>query len=218
MCSSGGQVASNDQALQDASVASNKALAADYGTTFAEQQQILGHVTARLEAEAANPMGYSPRQLKMQTTSINENFANAAKGALSSAAAFAASHGGADTGSGAVGQIAGSIGSAVSSSKAQALSSLGQQDEALKQENRWKAISGLSQVGAEYGGAGGTAIGGSNAAGGVAVDAGSGVLAAQNADWQHTMGMISGIGGLALSATGLGSNIAGGKNAFGGTG
>src|ERR1700704_4878630 len=105
-------------------------------------------------------MGYTPAQLHTATTSINDNTARAAKQALGSAAAFAAAHGSSDIGGGAIGQVAGGIGSAGAQSKSAQLASLSQQSEAMKQQNFWNAISGLNSVGSELGGAGGTAIGG----------------------------------------------------------
>ena len=77
------------------------------------------NLQAKMSYLAANPQGYTPQQLASATTSINENTATAAKQALGSAAAFAASHGGADVGNGAVGEIAGQIGSQAAQSKAQ---------------------------------------------------------------------------------------------------
>lgn len=203
MCSSGGKVAVDDQALQDATLASVKQQTADYGTTFAEQQQVLNSVKTRMQAEATNPLGYTPAQLAIQRTGINENFANAAKQALGSAAAFGAAHGSADIGGGATGQIAGEIGGAAATGAAQARASLAQQNEALKQENKWKALSGLDTVGAQYGGAAGTAIGSVSGVADASTQAGSGVLAAKQAGWDQLSGVLSGISGLATAASGF---------------
>lgn len=213
-CSSGGQVAQTDEALQQSQAALNKTLAADYGTTFAEQQSVLGNITARMNYMAANPMGYSPRELKIATTSINENFANAAKKALGSAASFAAAHGASDIGGGGLGLVAGDIASQMAGGKAQALASLSDSNEKMKQQNFWNAIQGLNSASSQYGGSSGQGISGANAAADSAVSAGSGALAAQQASWQNTMGMISGIGGLATAGAGIGGNIAGGRGSF----
>lgn len=196
-CSSGGEVGQTDEALQKSQAAETNTLNNDYATSFAEQQSVLANVNAKLNYETANPMGYTPQQLATSTTSINENTATAAKHALGSAAAFAATHGGADIGGGAVGEIAGQIGSAAAQSKAQQLAQLSTANQNLKQENFWKGLAGLSGVGSEYGSASGTAIGGAGNAASTAVGAGSGALAAQQAGWQDIGGVISGIGGLA---------------------
>ena len=203
MCSSGGQVAQNDAALQAATLASVKQQTADYGTTFAEQQQVLNSVQNRMAAEAANPLGYTPKQLAIQTTGINENFANAAKNALGSAAAFGAAHGSADIGGGATGQIAGQIGSQMAGGAAAARASLAQQNEALKFQDKWNAINGLNAVGSEYGGAGATALGNVGSVANASTNAGSGVLAAKEAGWQNLTGVLSGISGVAKAGTGF---------------
>jgi hypothetical protein len=202
VCSSGGSVAQNDKDLQSAQLAQTKLLNQNYATTFAEQQSVLQSQKAKLEYIAANPIGYTPAQLHTATTSINDTVAKASKNALGSAAAFAASHGGADIGGGTVGQVAGAIGSEAAQAKSSQLGALSQQNEELKQKNFWNAISGLNQVGAEYGGSSGQSIGGSGSLADSSVAAGSGALAAQNAGWQHLTGVLSGIGGIAAGLTG----------------
>jgi hypothetical protein len=210
MCSSGGSVGATDEALQKSQAAMTNTLNSDYATTFAEQQSVLANLTAKMNYEAANPMGYTPQQLSTATTAINENTATAARQAISAAGAYAASHGGADVGNGAVGEIAGQIGSAAAQSKAQQLASLSNQNQAMKQGNFWNAISGLNSVGSELGGAGGTAIGGAGRSADSAVGAGSGALAAQQAGWQDVGGVISGIAGLgAAGASVIGANPGG---------
>jgi len=203
MCSSGGQVAQTDEALQKSQAAMNDTLNKDYSTTFAEQQSVLGQQKARLDYIAANPMGYTPTQLHTETTSINDNTARAAKQALGSAAAFAAAHGGADIGGGAIGQVAGEIGSEAAQSKSAQLASLSQQNEEMKQKNFWNAISGLNSVGSELGGAGGTAIGGAGTAASTSIGAGSGALTAKQQGWDNTFGLMKGIAGLGTAAAGL---------------
>jgi len=203
LCSSGGEIAATDEALQQSQAAMVATLNSDYSTTFAEQQQLLAQQTARMNYIAANPMGYTAPQLATATTAINDNTATAAKQAIGAAAAYAGAHGGADTGSGATGQIAGQIASAATQSKAQQLAELSQQNEQLKQKNFWNAISGLNSVGSELGGSGGTAIGGAGNAASSSVNAGSGALAAKQAGWQDLSGVLTGIGGLASAAAGF---------------
>lgn len=203
MCSSGGEVAQTDEKLQQAQAAMTNTLNTDYSTTFAEQQGVLKNLQAKMNAVAANPMGYTPQQLASARTSINENTASGARQALSAAAAFAATHGGADTGNGSVGQIAGEIGSSAANSKAQQLAALSQQNEGLKQQNFWNAISGLNSVGSQFGGSGGTAIGGAGNAAESSINAGSGALAAQQAGWQDFAGTVGAIGGLAKGVSGF---------------
>ena len=216
MCSSGGEIAQSDEQLQQAQTAMTNTLNSDYSTSFAEQQSVLANLQAKMSYLAANPQGYTPQQLASATTSINENTATAAKQAIGAAAAYAGAHGGADTGSGAVGEIAGQIGSQAAQSKAQQLSSLSQQNQAMKQQNFWNAISGLNSVGSQYGSAGGTAIGGATSTANSAVGAGTGALAAQQAGWSDLGGVISGISGLASAGADIASDFNGGGTAPGG--
>jgi len=206
-CSSGGQIAATDEALQASQAAFNNTMVAQAGATFAEQQGVLGRETARLNAIMANPMGYTPTQLHNAVTGINENTAAAAKNAIGKAAAFSAAHGGADIGGGTIGAVAGDIASQAAQAKSSQLASLSQQDQELKQQNFWKAMSGLGAVSSEYGGANSTQIGGANSAANSAVGAGKGALDAKQAGWANFGGILSGIGGLASAGTGAYSDI-----------
>lgn len=199
LCSGGDSTA---KGLENSEATMTNTLNDDYQTSFNEQQSVLKGLQAQLDYEAKNPMGYTPVQLAAARTSINETTAGAAKRALGSAAAFAATHGGADVGSGATGELAGEIGSAAAQSKSAQLLSLAQQNEALKQENMWRGISGLSGVASEYGGGAGTAISGAGSSANSSVNAGNLLLASQQAGWEDIGGMMSGIAGLGKAAVG----------------
>jgi hypothetical protein len=198
-CSSGGQVATNDQALQNSEIAANKTYLQDYNTSFANQETVLAQQKARLDQEISNPMGYSPAELHSATTSINENTATAAKQAIGAAAAAGARYGSSDIGGGGTAARVGEIASAATGEKARELSSLSQQNEQLKQQRLQAGLAGLQNVASEYGGAssGATAGAGSTASG--AVGAGSGVLAAKQAGWDELAGTLGAIGGVAKS-------------------
>jgi len=205
MCSSGGQIAQTDKDLQKAQAAMTNTLNQDYSTTFAEQQQVLNQQRARMNAIAANPMGYTTAQLHAATTNINENTARAAKQAIGAAASYAAAHGGSagDVGGGPISEAVGEAVGQAGQSKAAQLSALNTSNEAFKQQNFWNAISGLNSVGSELGGAGGTAIGGAGSSASSAVSAGSGALAAQQAGWENFAGVLGGISGLAKAGVGV---------------
>ena len=72
MCSSGGKIAADDQALQDANLAANTNFLNDTKVSFAEQQQIQAKQTAFANNLIANPLGYSPKELAVASTNINE--------------------------------------------------------------------------------------------------------------------------------------------------
>lgn len=204
MCS-GGQIQQTDEALQKSQAAMTNTLNQDYSTTFAEQQQVLNQQRARMNAIAANPMGYTTAQLHSATTSINENTARAAKQAVGAAAAYAASHGGSagDVGGGPISQAVGEAVGQAGQSKAAQLSELSTANEQMKQQNFWNAISGLNSVGSELGGAGGTAIGGAGNAASSSVNAGQGALAAKESGWSEFGGVLGGIAGLAKAGVGI---------------
>lgn len=206
MCSDSGQAASNDEALQTAQTKLTQTLDNNYSTAFGEQQNVLARVQSQMQAQIANPMGYTPQQLATAKTSINENTATAAKQALGAAGAYAAAHGGADTGSGPTGEIAGQIASGAAQAKAGELANLSNQNQAFKQANYWNAIQGLSSTGAQYGGAGSTASGSSAGVAGSGVNAGTAATAASNMGFQDVLGGISALGGAATSIIGANPN------------
>ena len=204
MCSSGGEVGQTDEALQESQAAMTNTLNADYSTTFAEQQQVAKQQMAIANNLIANPIGYSPQFMAQQTTAINEGTAAGARQALGSAAAFAASHGGAaDVGGGGAAQLAGQIGSAAAASKQQQLSALATGNAQQKIDSFYKGLGELNNAGSDLGGVAGTAIGGAGTAANSSVGAGSGALAAQQAGWQDIGGIISGVAGLATAGAGV---------------
>jgi hypothetical protein len=204
-CSAGDQTAKD---IEETQLATAKTLTADYSQSYAEQQSLLQSQQAKLNAILANPLGYSPQELAAAKTAINENTATAAKQAIGAAGAYAAAHGGADVGSGAAGEIAGAIGSAATQSKAQQLSALSEQNQAMKRQNYWNAISGLSNVGAQFGGAAGTSISGANSAANSAVNAGDLALQSSQAGWGDVGSIISGVAGLGTAGVGAYTSLA----------
>lgn len=206
-CSGSGEVQQESQALQNAQLAMTQTLNSNYETAFGEQQSVLAQQNARLNAIAANPMGLTQPQMAQARTAINENTATAAKQAMGSAAAFAAQHGGADVGSGAVGQIAGEIGSAAAQSKAGQLANLSNVNEATKQNNLWKALGGLSEVGSAYGGAAGTGAGASGSVANSSTGAGNLALQAGQAGWNDVIGGIGALAGLGTAGANAYSTV-----------
>jgi len=203
MCSGSGKVAANDQALQDSEIAANKAYTADSTLAFGEQQTVLAQQKARYDAEISNPLGYTTAQLHTATTSINERTSQAAKAAIGAAAAAGAKYGSSDIGGGAIGAEAGRIGTAASMEKAGELSSLSQQDEALKQEKLQAGLAGLQTVGSEYGGVNATSAGAASSSAGEGISAGSGTLAANEAGWNTFAGVLGAASGVAQAGLGI---------------
>lgn len=196
-CSDSGTVVANDNALASSGVALNKAMTADATTTFGEQQGVLAQQAAKFSYMASNPMGYTPAELATQTTSINQNAATSAKQAIGAASAFAAAHGGADFSGGGSSSMVGQIASQATNAKAGALADLSMQNKALTRSNMLTGLQGLNQVGAEYGGATGTTLGGANSASGEATNAGTGAISAANTAFEDIGSVMSAAGGVA---------------------
>ena len=134
--------------MQDANTAANTTFLQDANTAFAGQQAIQAKQTALANNMIANPLGYTPKELAIQTTGVNENFARAAKNALGSAAAFGATHGAADVGGGGAGEIAAQIGTAAATGKAGALSDIASRNEEMKRQSMLTGLSELNTAGA----------------------------------------------------------------------
>jgi hypothetical protein len=192
MCS-GGKVQANDQQLQDQNLAANTNFLNDAQIAFGEQQGIQAKQTAFANNLMANPLGYTPRELALQTTGVNENYARAAKNALGSAAAFGAAHGAADVGGGATGALAGQIGEAAATGKAGALSQIASQNEAMKRESMLTGLQELNQAGLAASGASGQAIGGAGTTGSTTTQAGEGVLAAKKSGFEEFGSVLSAV-------------------------
>lgn len=74
----------------------------------------------------------------------------------------------------------------------------------------------MNSVGSQYGGAGGTAIGGATSTANSATNAGQLALATQQAGWQDVGGVISGISGLASTGAGIAGMLPKGSGAVAG--
>ena len=206
MCS-GGQVQANDQALQNANLAANTNFLNDAKTAFAEQQQIQAKQTALANNMIANPLGYTPKELAIQTTGVNENFSRAAKNALGSAAAFAATHGASDVGGGGVGEMAAQIGTAAATGKAGALSDIASRNEEMKRQSMLTGLSELNQAGSAAQSAESGTISGAGTTGGTTTEAGQGVLAAKASGWNEFGGVLGALGGAAKAGVGAYSDF-----------
>jgi hypothetical protein len=203
-CSSGSKaVEANDLKLQNSQIAMNAQLSSDYGMAFANNQSVLGQQRARLSYMSSNPLGYSPQQLALAKTSINENTSRAASEAIGKAAAYGASHSVGDTSGGGAGAMVGQIASEAAQAKATDLSQLSSANEELKQQNMWKALSGLQDVGSAYGTSSRTAITGATNSANSATGAGSGAVDAEKAASQEFGGVLGSIGGLVSAGTGF---------------
>lgn len=199
MCSSADPT---QEKLRDSQAAFTNTLQTAFKSTFANQQQILSGLTATLTKAIANPAGFTPAQMAALRTGAMDSTANTTANATKAAGEYAATHGGADLGSGVQAQIQGGIQVA----GAQQLAGQNQQitlaDAAQRQQNYWNSISGLTQVGAAYNPAG---IAGVETNSANATSTASQVVDAERQQsWNNAFGVVNGIAGLAGAATGLG--------------
>lgn len=197
------KVASADKQLQADAQANYQVLTSNYNLAFREQQQVAKAQTDRLNAIYANPMGLSPQELASQTTSVNENTAAAARHALAVAGAFAGRGGAADVGSGAGAQLAGQALTSLAANKASNLRAIAQENQAVKRQQMWQALSGLNAVGGQFGGMAGQALSGAGQAGNLSIGAGNAEISAQQAANKAAWGTIGGLAGLASAGIGM---------------
>jgi len=204
-CWSGGDVGANDKQLMAANATAAKTSTANYFDALGAQSQIANSLATKASYMAANPLGYSPEALHAATTSISDTTANAAKAAIGKAASFAASRGASDVGGSAAGMEVGNIAELAAGQKSAQLSELAQQNQAMKQQNLYAALSTLKGAGSEFGGVAGTAAGAAAGQTGASLKAGEGEIAAKQAQAEQIGTDIQGIAGLASAIPGVGN-------------
>lgn len=172
-----------------------------FSTAFAHNQDLLNSVSAKLTNTLNNPQGFDPKTLALMKTNSSDTVTQQTLNAQQGANAYLATHGGSELGSGVGAQIKGGIAAAGATEDAKESSNIDIQNGLLQNQNYWQAINGLTNVAnAENP----TAY--ANAANGAAnstADLSKAYLASQQAGWQDTFGVISGIAGLATAASGL---------------
>jgi len=204
-CWSGGDVGANDKQLMAANATAAKTSTANYFAALGAQSQIANKLATKADYMAANPLGYTPEQLHAATSSINQNISTAARQAIGKAAGFAAAHGASDVGGGAAGMEVGQIAEQAAGAKATQLAELSRQNQEMKQQNLYAALSTLKGAGSEFGGVAGTAAGAAGEQTGASLKAGEGEIAAKQAQAENVGAIIQSVAG---GATGIGSGLA----------
>lgn len=198
MCSSADPT---QQALRDSQAAFTNTLQSSFKTAFAANQSILGNLTSTLTKAIANPQGYTPAEMAALRTGVTDSVATGTANATRANAAYGATHGGADLGSGVQAQIQGQTQEAgmVANSQGQNQVTIGNAER--QQTNYWTAINGLTQVGAAYNPTG-YASAESNSAN-ATTSASQVVDAERQQSWNNAFGVVKGVAGLATAAAGL---------------
>jgi hypothetical protein len=198
MCSSGDSTVKSTETAQ---AAFTKTLSDSFGTAFANKQDILGKLTAKLTDQINNPQGFDPKTLALMKTNASDTVARGTNAAQVGANAYLATHGGAELGSGVAAQIKGGIGAAGAEEGAREASGIDIQSGLLQNDNYWKAISGLTNVANSENpeGLANAEVGSANAT----ADLSRAYLASKQADWQNAFGVVKGIAGLGMAAAGM---------------
>lgn len=202
MCSEADQ---SEVALRDAELSFTKTLQASFATTFANQQQILGTLSTALQKQIANPQGFTPAEMSALRTGATDTAAVTTANAQKAAAAYSASHGGADLGSGVQSEIQGEIATGGSTQLSQNQNQITVANAQQQQQNYWNAIGGLTQVGAAYDPTG--YANASTGAAGATTAASNAISAEQQQGWQNAFGLVSGAAGLATAGAGAYNQI-----------
>lgn len=192
-------------ALRDAQAAFTRTIDSSFKTTFANQQQILGFLSAKLQQMIAHPSGFTPAELTALRTGATDTTAAATANAQKAVAAYGASHGGADLGSGVQAQIQGAVATSGAQELSREKSQITIADAERQQENYWSAINGLTGVGRAYDPTGYASAETSSA--NATTAASHEVSAEKQTGWQNAFGVVSGVAGLASAATGGISDI-----------
>ncbi len=204
MCCSGD---SNAAALEKTQTAMTQTLNASYQTMFSEQQALLKPLQAQLQQMVTNPQGFSPQELATLRTSSTDQTATQFKNAAIAANTMGAAHGGADLSSGVQAGIEASVAAQGAQVQSQNQNQITLANEQQRQQNYWKAISGLGDVaGLENP----TPVAGAGASvANSGTNAGNLLLNSQQASWGNIGGIISGVAGLATGLPGIVGGISG---------
>lgn len=212
MCCSGDSTA---KASETASAAMQTTLNSSFQTAFGKNQAALDSVSSAMTKMLNNPQGFDPKTLALMKTNASDTVTQQTANAQTAANTYLSTHGGPDLGSGVAAQIKGSIAGAGATETAKEESGIDVENGMLQNQNYWNAVNGLTSVAnAENPTAYANAANGSANA---TADLSKAYLASTQAGWQDTMGVISGVAGLASAAAGIpkfgGSSGGGGTSA-----
>jgi hypothetical protein len=198
MCSSADPT---EKGIEQSQAAMTSTLQDAFKSTFANNQQILGTLSATLEKAIADPQGFTPAEMTALRTNATDTVAGQTADAERSVAAYGATHGGANLGSGVQAQISGEVVSGGSRQLSSEQNQITVADAQQKQQNYWNAISGLTNVGAAYNPTG--YAGAETNAANSTTSAAAQTLAERQSGWQDAFGVVSGIAGLGMAAAGI---------------
>jgi len=198
MCSSANPT---EVSLQQSQAAFTNTLDSSFKTTFANQQQILGTLSSTLQKAILNPQGFTPAEMTALRTGATDTTAAQTQNAQKAAAAYGASHGGADLGSGVQSQVQGDIATGGAQQLAGEQNQITVANAQQQQSNYWNAIQGLTNVGNAYNPNGYAAN--ANSSANAVTNASNAITSETEQGWQNAFGVVSGVAGLASAAAGI---------------
>jgi hypothetical protein len=196
MCSSADPT---EQGLEQSQAAFTNTLQSAFSTTFAANQQILGTLSSTLEKAIANPQGFTPAEMTALRTNATDTVAGQTANAQRGAAAYGATHGGQNLGSGVQAQIQGQVATGGMQQLSGEQNQITVANAQQQQQNYWNAVSGLTNVGAAYNPTG--YAGAETSAANSTTSAAAQTLAEQQSGWQDAFGVVSGVAGLGMAAS-----------------
>jgi hypothetical protein len=113
---------------------------------FGHLQDVMSFLTNKLTGQVNNPTGFSPQAKAAMTTNAMQTTATDYANAKAAAQAASAAHGGSTLPNGVQAQIQGQLAQAGANEQTSQLNNINLADEQLKEENQWRAISGLEGV------------------------------------------------------------------------
>lgn len=127
----------------------NKQLAAIFGTQFGKQSSVLNFLTNKLTGMAENPTGFDATTKAALNTGNIEGAAKSFSSAQKATQAIEAGRGGSTLPSGVSEQLTAENANAGAAQLSEGERQIALADAAQKQDNQWRALSGLSSIAAE---------------------------------------------------------------------
>lgn len=143
---SGGKGDDEIKAQERMQLGFNNQLKSIFATQFGQQSGILNFLNQKLTGQVANPTGLSPTAEAAMRTSATEQAARDFAHAQTATQAGEAARGGSTLPSGVDAQLRAENANAAAAENTTAQTGITMEDQQLKQQNYWNAVSGLSGV------------------------------------------------------------------------
>jgi hypothetical protein len=190
MCSSGDQTAAN---AEKSSAAFQDTLTSAFKTQFGQNQDLYNFLSGSLKSQINNPQGYGDQALTAMRTGATDTIASQYQNAQKALQNRQFTAGGENLPSGVNAMQTGALAQGQASDTAGAQNNITLQDQNLKQQNYWNAISGLNGV--NQGNNAGITAGNANGAGNTTAGLSQAVTSSQAAAMSPFNALIGAAGG-----------------------